>query len=146
MQALLADPTNLELVRSLTSPDITYVSLNYDNPELKKVMPWCGTGYGPEVIVKTFQQVGESWKKQEFDIREIFGSGENVAVFGSMTYQSVQLGKAITSPFAMLAKVRDGKVRYLQFMEDTFGTASSFRTGVAPGISRACPAPGNSRG
>lgn len=128
VQAILADPTNLESVRNLTTPDVTYVSLNYDNPDLKKVMPWCGTGHGPEVIVNTFKLVGESWENQNFDIREIFGSGENVAVFGSMTYKSVQLGKVITSPFSLLVKVTAGKVSYMQFMEDTFGTAASFRT------------------
>jgi ketosteroid isomerase-like protein len=39
-----------------------------------------------------------------------------------------RLGKQVTSPFAIFAKVADGKVTYLQFMEDTFATASSFRS------------------
>ena len=33
----------------------------------------------------------------------------------------------MTSPFAILAKVRDGRVTFMQFMEDTFATAFTFR-------------------
>ena len=52
-----------------------------------------------------------------------------MAVFGRFTYRSITLGKAITSPFAILAKVRNDQVTYMQFMEDTYGTASTFRSG-----------------
>jgi hypothetical protein len=41
------------------------------------------------------------------------------------------LGKVTTSPFSLLVKVTDGKVTYMQFMEDTFGPAASFRKGGA---------------
>jgi hypothetical protein len=42
-------------VRSLVTDDVTYVSLNYDNPDLRSIMPWCGTHdhAGPESIVKS---------------------------------------------------------------------------------------------
>ncbi len=52
-----------------------------------------------------------------------------MAVFGRFTYRSVTMGKAMTSPFAILAKVRDGQVTFMQFMEDTYGTAATFRSG-----------------
>jgi hypothetical protein len=32
IQTLLANPTNLQHVRSVTTPDVTYVSLSEDNP------------------------------------------------------------------------------------------------------------------
>ena len=129
VKAILDNPTDLASVRELVAPDATYVSLNFDNPELKKLMPWAGTQTGPEAVVSTYSQVGRYWKNEGFEIEEIFESGENVAVFGRFTYRSTTLGRAITSPFSILAKVRDGKVAHMQFMEDTFGTASSFRTG-----------------
>ena len=50
-------------------------------------------------------------------------------MFGRFTYRSVTLGKAVTSPFAILAKVKDGQITFMQFMEDTFGTAATFRSG-----------------
>jgi len=126
-QALLSDPTNLEKVRSLTTDDVTYVSLNFDNPELHKVLPWAGTNRGPQRIVDAFNGIGRVWETKAFEVRDVIGDDHNVAMFGSFTYKTRTLGKEITSPFALLVKVTDGKINYIQFLEDTFGTASSFR-------------------
>ena len=51
------------------------------------------------------------------------------AAFGRFTYRSAVLGKPVTSPFAVLARVTGGRCHHLQFMEDTFATAASFRSG-----------------
>lgn len=127
VQALLSDIRNPETVRGLCAPDVTYVSLNYSNPDLRKIMPWCGTGKGVDAISKTFHDVSEFWRIDSFTPEAIFGEDENVGVFGRFTYTSTKLHKAVTSPFAVFCKVRDGKVAYMQFMEDTFATAASFR-------------------
>ena len=116
-------------MHALVAPDATYVSLNYENAELKKIMPWAGTSKGPEAVLSTYTTVAERWESQAFDIETIFGAEENVAVFGRFTYESRTLGKAITSPFSIFAKVENGQVTYMQLMEDTFGTASTFRSG-----------------
>jgi ketosteroid isomerase-like protein len=131
MKAILDNPYDIENVRAHTTPDVTYISLNYDNPELKRVMPWCGTAKGPEAIVKTFVDVGRFWSVEAFEPRATFGDGENAAMFGSFTYRSAVLGKRVTSPFAVFARVTDGKCTYLQFMEDTLATTESFRSGGA---------------
>ena len=138
VQAILADPTNPEVVRRLVAADATYVSLNFDNPEL---MPWAGTSHGPDAVLATYAQVGRYWHAEAFSIDEIFGEGERVAVFGRFTYRSTTLGKVIESPFSIFARVSDGKVVAMQFMEDTFGTASTFRAGGVA-IYRADPAGG----
>jgi hypothetical protein len=39
-------------------------------------------------------------------------------------------GKVFTSPLAVHAKVRDGKIVYFMFMEDTFASARSFSGGA----------------
>ena len=57
----------------------------------------------------------------------MFASGENVAVFGDFGYRSNSLSKVVSSPFSILVKVVDGKVTYLQFLEDSYATAASFR-------------------
>ncbi len=56
----------------------------------------------------------------------LFGEGENVAVFGRFMYRSISLSKAVTSPFSIHATVRNGKIVYLQFMEDPFATTRTF--------------------
>jgi hypothetical protein len=39
LQELLQNTPNLKVLRERMTPDATYVSLNFNNPELKKVMP-----------------------------------------------------------------------------------------------------------
>jgi uncharacterized protein len=125
LQTLLANPLDLEKVRSLTTRDVTYVSLSEDNPELKRFMPWTGTHKGPESIVEVLGGVGRAWETKAFTVRDVLEQGDTVAMFGSFTYRGRESGKEITSLFSILAKVRDGRVHYLQFMEDTFGTSGT---------------------
>jgi uncharacterized protein len=127
VQTLLSNPTNIDHVRGLTTADVTYVSLNFDNPELQKVLPWTGTNRGPQRIVDVFNGIGRVWETKAFEIRDVVANEHSVAMFGSFTYKTRMLGKEITSPFALLAKVTGDKISYLQFLEDTFGTASTFR-------------------
>ena len=129
VNAILESAKDIEKVRSLTTKDITYVSLNYSNPDLKKIMPWCGSSIGPESIVKTFTDVGRFWEVKSFEKEAMFSDGENVAIFGRFTYVSTVLSKSVTSPFSIFAKVRNGRCTYMQFMEDTFATGASFRSG-----------------
>ena len=94
-------------------------------------MPWAGTATGPQAIVDTYTRVGQYWDAKNFEVEDVVESNEKVAVFGRFTYESKTLGKSITSPFCIFAKVRDGQIVYMQFMEDTFGTASTFQTSGA---------------
>ena len=129
LSAILKNPTDLERVRSLVTVDVTYVSLNYSNPDLKKIMPWAGTSHGAESIVRTFVDVGRFWQVQAFEPEALFGSDTYAAMFGRFAYKSTVLSKVVTSPFAVFAKFKDGRCSYLQFMEDTFATGASFRSG-----------------
>jgi NADPH:quinone reductase-like Zn-dependent oxidoreductase len=131
VRIFLSNTTNPDVIRSVVAPDATYISLNYDDPELQKIMPWCGTKKGVEVFIDNFAMVWECWDALEFSPKEIFGSGEDVAVFGSFTYKSKSLGQTVTTPFSILAKVKNGMIYFFQFMEDTFATAGSFRIGGA---------------
>jgi uncharacterized protein len=129
VSSILHNPRSLDHVKPLVSEDFTYVSLNYEDRDLKKVMPWCGTSWGAENLVKTFVGVSKFWRVDDFTIEAMFAQDENVAVFGRFTYTSTILAKQVTSPFAVLAKVSKGRCTYMQFMEDTFATGASFRSG-----------------
>jgi uncharacterized protein len=126
---LLADPTNPDVVNELVAEDSVYVSLNFEDADLKRVMPWAGTGHGSEALLRTFTDVSRFWAIDDFEILDIFGTQDRVAAFGRFSYTSTVLGKRVTSPFAVLARIEHGKVVYTQFMEDTFATARSFRSG-----------------
>lgn len=127
VKTFLKDPTNPEVVGDLIAGDATCVTLNYENKDLRKIMPWVGTARGPQAFLDAFTQVFQFWENQGFEIKELFGTGENVAVFGKFTYKSNTLGKVAVSPFSILAKVRAGKIVYFQYMEDTYATASTFK-------------------
>jgi|SRR5580658_3368451 uncharacterized protein len=126
---ILKNPTDLAHVRSLVTDDVSYVSLNYDNPDLRRIMPWAGTGGGAERIVQTFIDVDRFWEKLDFTTEALFGDAACAAMFGRFTYRSRVMDKTVTTPFSVFARVKDGKCSYLQFMEDTFATGSSFRSG-----------------
>ncbi|EKJ94814.1 hypothetical protein C241_16033 [Bradyrhizobium lupini HPC(L)] len=46
LQSILSNPTDLQFVKQFTTDDFIYVSLNYEHPELKRIMPWAGTNEG----------------------------------------------------------------------------------------------------
>lgn len=127
LQTILSDPTDLDFVKQYTTDDFTYVSLNYENPELKQVMPWAGTTEGTEGLVQTFIDVNRYWTVNDFQIQDSFENENGAAIFGTFTYTSTTLGKTVTSPFAVLARGGNGKLSYVQFLEDTFATVRSFR-------------------
>jgi hypothetical protein len=77
VQALLNDIRNPKTVRDLCAQGVTYVSLNYNNPDLHKIMPWCGTRKGVDAISKTFHDVSECWNIDSFSPEAIFGEDEN---------------------------------------------------------------------
>jgi uncharacterized protein len=122
----LLDPA---VVNRVVAADATYVSLNTDNPELTRIMPWAGTSHGPQAFLDNLGLMFTRWENQAFNVTAMFGSDENVAVFGDFRYKSHSLDKVVSSPFAILVKVVDGYVNHLQFLEDSYATAASFRKG-----------------
>ncbi|KAL8789072.1 MAG: hypothetical protein Q9213_001335 [Squamulea squamosa] len=131
IETLLANTSSLSTLETLITPDATYISLNYNNPSLQRILPYAGShpNGGPRAIFDTFATVNQIWSREHFEILSIFGSGEDVAVFGRFTYRSRTLGKESTSPFSIWAKVVEGKVTFMQFMEDTLDTTATFKTG-----------------
>ena len=125
IQTLLAGRLDLAMVKSVTTPDVIYVSLSENNPELKRYLAWAGTNKGPESIVRAFEAMGRVWETKAFEIRDVMEQGDKVALFGSFTYRGRESGQEITSLFSLVAKVRDGRIYYVQFLEDTFGTSGT---------------------
>ena len=120
----LLDP---DVVNRVVAPEAAYVSLNTDNPELKRIEPWTGTSHGPQAFLDNLGMMFTRWENQAFNVTTMFASEENVAVFGDFRYKSHSLGKVVSSPFSIHVKVVEGQVTYVQFQEDTYATAASFR-------------------
>jgi hypothetical protein len=131
LQELLQNTTNLKVLQERMTPDATYVSLNFDNSELKKIMPWTGTHKAPQALLEVFVAIQRFWKTLDFKVTDTIEQGNRVAFFGSFTYKSNTTGREITSPFGLLARFVGDKVSYVQFLEDSYGTVGSFKTGGA---------------
>lgn len=116
-----------DVVNAVVAQQATYVSLNTEDAELKKILPWTGTSHGPKAFLDNLSAMFTRWQNQAFNVTAMFASGENVAVFGDFRYRSRSLDKVVTSPFSIFVKVVDGKVTFVQFLEDTYATAASFR-------------------
>jgi ketosteroid isomerase-like protein len=71
------------------------------------------------------------WETKAFDVKDVIVNEHSVAMCGSFTYKTRTLGKEITSPFALFARATGDKISYVEFLEDTFGTASTFRAAGA---------------
>jgi ketosteroid isomerase-like protein len=115
LQEILQNTTNLKVLRQLMTPDVTYVSLSFDNPELKKVMPWTGTHKGPEALADVFGAIQRFWKTLDFKVTDTIEQGSRVAFFGSFTYKSNATGKEITSPLACWRASRGTRLRTSSF-------------------------------
>jgi DUF2934 family protein/SnoaL-like protein len=100
LQQLLQSTTNPKVLVQLMTPDALYVSLNFENSELKKIMPWAGTHKGPQSLPKVFAGIQSFWKTLDFKVTDTIEQGNRVAFFGSFTYKSNTTGKEITSPFS----------------------------------------------
>src|SRR5579862_3661898 len=131
LQQILQNTTNLNVLKQLMTPDATYVSLNFDDPELKTIMPWAGTHKGPQALPEVFGAIQRFWRTLDFKVTDAIEQGNRVALFGSFTYKSTVTGREIMSPFSLLARFEADKVAYVQFLEDSYGTAGSFKTGGA---------------
>ena len=103
--------------------------LNYDDPELNRIMPWAGTKHGARAFVDNFKGVRKHWTNDSFEITETIEQDGKVAVFGRFTLTSVTLRQSSDSAFVVFAKVADERITYFQYMEDTFATARTFREG-----------------
>ncbi|MCW2983755.1 MAG: hypothetical protein JWR63_1325 [Conexibacter sp.] len=124
------DPDRIaDVTERLVAEDATYVSLNFDDPDLRRLMPWAGTKQGRQAFIGNFLGVAAQWWLEGFEVTDTLVDGDRVALFGSFTLRSRTLGQAATSPMVVFAKVTDGHINYFQYMEDTFATARTFRSG-----------------
>jgi ketosteroid isomerase-like protein len=78
-----------------------------------------GTYRGRAGVAQFFQQVSETWEFQAFEPREYIASGDRLVVLGSYAFTSRATGRSGSCEWAMVWKVRDGKVVHFQEYTDT---------------------------
>ena len=133
LQAFLAGAFSLDTlaqaVEAHVHEDATYISLNFNNPELEKIEPWCGTRHGREAYVANFTGVLSQWELTSFEPEMTMQQNENAMIFGKFSLRSRTLGREVSSPMCAIATVEDEKMTKFIYLEDTLATASTFRAG-----------------
>jgi len=130
LQELLQNTSNLKVLQQLMSPDVTYVSLISTTVNWKTLCPGPALTRGRGRCSMSSLRSNASGKL-DFTVTDTIEQGSRVAFFGSFTYKSNVTGKEITSPFSLLARFEGERIAYIQFLEDSNGTAGSFKTGGA---------------
>jgi hypothetical protein len=81
--------------------------------------PYAGTYIGPDAVrEKIFARIGSEWDRFEAVPSSYIADGAHVVVLGEYraTYKST--GRSVTSPFAHVWRIEDGKVvRFRQFTD-----------------------------
>jgi hypothetical protein len=126
MSSATATITSTDLVRSLfdafSRGDIAEILANV-TPDCVWICPgecpYSGSYTGPEGAGAFFQKLGATEQITVFEPREYFTNGNDVMVLGYEEGRSIATGKTATSHWAMLFRVRDGKVSHWQSHFDT---------------------------
>jgi ketosteroid isomerase-like protein len=118
--------TSVDLIRSTFEAfgrgDIAYILANL-TPDCTWIcpgeLPYSGAYTGPAGAGEFFQKLGATEQITVFEPREYFTSGDDVMVLGYEEGRSIATGKTVTSHWAMLFRVRNGKVSHWQTHFDT---------------------------
>jgi uncharacterized protein len=118
--------TSVDLIRSVFHAfgrgDIAYILASL-TPDCEWVCPgeapYSGTYTGPEGAAEFFQKLAASEQITLFEPSEYFTNGDDVIALGYEEGRSIATGKSAVSHWAMLFRVRDGKVSRWQHYYDT---------------------------
>ena len=118
--------TSVDLVRSIFEAfgrgDIAHILATL-TPDCAWICPgeapYCGSYTGPEGAGEFLQKLSSTEQITLFEPREYFTNGDDVMVLGYEEGRSIATGKGATSHWAMLFRVRDGKVSRWQHHYDT---------------------------
>lgn len=81
--------------------------------------PIYGCYTGPEGMQKMFTTFGKLLEPGSFDIDKSFAEREHVAMHGKLKHHSRNTGKDFASDWALICKVKNGKIMLYHFYEDT---------------------------
>jgi len=127
-QQLLQNSTNPDVVKQHRTPDVTYESLDFDNSDLQKVLPWTGTNKARSAY-RTVKGVMTFLKALDLKIAGPSSTKTRRRSLAASPTKVNATGKEITSPFCLFARFEGDKVASIQFLDYRYGTATSFRPG-----------------
>ncbi|QRM33133.1 nuclear transport factor 2 family protein [Microvirga sp. VF16] len=101
---------------ALVDPEARFISTRpVPNPN----NPLHGTFVGIEGARRFFSGFGELLEPGEFNIEASFAEGEHAAMYGTLRHRSRTTGKPFPSDWALICRVKDGRIVLYHFYEDT---------------------------
>lgn len=118
-------------IPKLFTDDAEYVCFARDqmSPETKFAIPWAGLWKGHQGIIEFQTLLNENFEVRGFEDHTYIEQDSRVAMFGVLSFTARATKRDVDSDMAALAKLRDDRIEYYHFYEDTFAIAHSFRTG-----------------
>ncbi|KUM01995.1 nuclear transport factor 2 family protein [Chromobacterium subtsugae] len=101
---------------ALVADDAVFIP---SRPQASAKVSLYGTYRGQAGAAQVFQSFAAELKPGEFEVESAFGDGEHAAMHGRLRHYSVATGKPFASDWALIGKVRDGKIVLYHFYEDT---------------------------
>ena len=97
-------------------------------------IPTAGTRRGLTELAQFFAMVNEVMDSKQFDVNEFIAQDDQVAVVGAYTWEVKATGRTVTSNFAHIATLSNGKITRFREYTDTaaFVAAFSGKSKTAP--------------
>ena len=95
-----------------------------------KSLPWIGRWEGKEAIFGFLGTFSENVEVTHWENQDAFASGDTVAVFGRMKLKTTVSGLETDEfTFALRAKVRNGKLVFWNWFEDSYALSQAYHGG-----------------
>ncbi|VWD18945.1 hypothetical protein BLA18112_05208 [Burkholderia lata] len=88
-----------------------------------------GVFVGPAGAAELFRRVDALLEPGQFDVDARFSDGEHVAMHGSLRHRGRATGQAFASDWALICRVREGKLVLYHFYEDTAALEAAIHGG-----------------
>jgi ketosteroid isomerase-like protein len=88
--------------------------------------PTFGKRQGPDGVAEFFKTVGETWDFSEFAPREFYPTEDKVFVLGRYSARCRRGGGEVSSEFAHVFTIRDGRVASFQEFSDSARIEAAF--------------------
>ncbi|AXW87528.1 hypothetical protein AU509_15435 [Lonsdalea britannica] len=114
------DPLALEGVLELFAEDV-----DWDIPGDRDTVPWIGPRRDRQEVSAFLMELVAQIAPERFEVRRILADAEEAVAVGELASRVKATGRLITSPFAFVLTVRDGKIVRFRMLEDSHAVAAA---------------------
>jgi ketosteroid isomerase-like protein len=106
----------------------------WETPFPRDIVPYGGKRTGKAQIREFFDQLAQTTETLRFEPKEFIASGETVVVLGVFGGRVRKTGRAAESDFAMVFRIRNGKVTSYKEYTDAHVVVQAFAPQQAVGV------------